>query len=208
MLEIAVFASGRGSNFEAIRNAIIEKAVPNARICVVITNKETAPILGRAAEFGIPSAVIDRRRFDTHEAFDANILEVLTEFSANFVVLAGYLKMIGRPILERYRNRIINIHPALLPSFGGRNMYGLNVHRAVLEAGVKVTGATVHLVDEEYDHGPIVAQETVRVAPDDTPESLASKVLEVEHEIYPRVVEWFAADRVQIDGRRVTIRSK
>jgi len=133
------------------------------------------------------------------------MLEVLEETHSEFIALAGYLKKIPAQVIRQYRNRIVNIHPALLPSFGGAGMYGHHVHEAVIASGEKVSGATVHVVDEEYDRGPIVLQKTVAVIPDDTPDSLALKVLKVEHEIFPLALRAFAEGRVRIEGRNAWI---
>jgi len=133
----------------------------------------------------------------------AAVRQVLYRHQIDFIALAGYLKKLPAAIVREFRNRIVNIHPALLPSFGGKGMYGIHVHEAVLKAGVKVTGVTVHLVDEEYDHGPIVLQRAVEVHDDDTPETLAQRVLQVEHELYPEALQLFAEGRIRVDHGRV-----
>jgi phosphoribosylglycinamide formyltransferase-1 len=133
------------------------------------------------------------------------MVEAFQSHGADLVLLAGYMKKVGPRLLKAYPNRVLNIHPALLPSFGGEGMYGLRVHKAVLDSGAKVSGVTVHVVDEVYDHGPIVAQETVPVEQDDTPETLAARVLKVEHHIYSSVVKLFAEGRVCVEGGRVRI---
>ncbi len=205
MLNVAVFASGQGSNFKAILDAIRTGTIRNARVVLLISNNSGAGALMIAREHQIPAAHISRKQFGSDEAYTAALYQALKSHDANFIALAGYMKLIPREVVRAFRNRILNIHPALLPRFGGAGMYGLRVHEAVLASGSKVSGATVHLVDEEYDRGPVVMQETLDVADSDTPETLASRVLEIEHRLYPRVLELFAEGRVKIDGGHVTI---
>lgn len=188
MLNIAVFGSGRGSNFQAILSALQQGKIPNAVIRVVISNNSSAGILEIARGARIPAEHISEKKFATQHDFVAYVLETLRRHEVNFIVLAGYMKRVPDNIIAEYRNRIVNIHPALLPKFGGVGMYGRHVHEAVIAAKEKFSGATVHLVDEEYDHGRIVRQRTVEVAPDETAESLAAKVLEIEHELYPEAL--------------------
>ncbi len=191
MLNIAVFASGRGSNFEALHRAIREERFP-AAIAVVISNNSSAGVLPLAASFGIPAHHISRLKFPDEESFRQHLLTTLRAYHVNFIVLAGYMKKLDAGIIREFPKRIINIHPALLPKFGGEGMYGLNVHRAVIDAGETASGATVHYVDEEYDRGAIIAQRTVPVDPGETPESLAEKVLRIEHTLLPSVVRTFS----------------
>lgn len=204
-LRIGVLASGRGSNFEAILKNI-KNGKLDASIQVVISNKASAGALEIARSNGIPDVHISIKDFPTQEQFDERLLSILTEYQVNFVVLAGYLKMLSPFIVRKFKNKILNIHPALLPSFGGKGMYGIYVHQAVLEYGCKVSGVTIHLVDEEYDTGPPVLQRCVPVQDDDTPESLAQRVLKVEHQIYTEALQLFAQDQIVIEGRRVKIR--
>ena len=187
---------------EAILDSLDE--VP-ARIVVCIGSREGLGAYDRAARYGVPSRVLDPARFESDEAFTMELLDTLEAHEVNFIVLAGYLKRIPSEVVRRYRGRMLNIHPALLPAFGGHGMYGRRVHQAVIEHGVRWTGVTVHLVDEEYDTGPIVLQEPVPVHPDDTPETLAARVLETEHRLYPQAVRLFAEGRVRVDGRTVRI---
>lgn len=203
-MNIAVFGSGNGSNCKAIYKAIHDKKL-NAVIRVIISDQEQAGILDFGRSQDIPSFRINSGQFATKEVFYAKLTGILRDQQTEFIVLAGYMKKIGTPLINMFPDKIINIHPALLPSFGGKGMYGLNVHRAVIDAGVKVTGITVHLVDEHYDHGPIVLQRTIDVSSDDTPESLSSKVLALEHEHYHRAVGYFADNRCTIAGRKVII---
>jgi phosphoribosylglycinamide formyltransferase-1 len=188
VLNIAIFASGRGSNFEALQRAIVEQKFP-AAIVVVISNNSSSGILTLAQSFGIPALHISQRQFSDANYFRQNILGILRAFKVNFIVLAGYMKMLDAEIIREYPDRIINIHPALLPKFGGEGMYGMNVHRAVVDAHEKESGATVHYVNEAYDEGKIIAQQRVDVSPNETPESLAAKVLAVEHQLLPRVIK-------------------
>jgi len=203
-LRLAVFASGGGTNFQAILDAIEAGRLP-ARVVLCVSDRPTAGALERARRHGIPTAVLAPKDYPSPEVFGEALLEVLRAHDVELVALAGYLKKIPDNVVAAYRNRILNIHPSLLPAFGGPGMYGRRVHEAVLNYGVRWTGATVHLVDEEYDHGPIVLQEPVLVLPDDTPETLAARVLEVEHRLYPEALRLFAEGRVVVDGRRVRI---
>lgn len=199
-LNIAVFGSGRGSNFQAVLSAIQEGKIPNAVVRVVISNNSAAGILAIARANGIPAEHISEKKFPTPEEFTEHLLATLRLYDVNFILLAGYMKRVPVRIISEYRNRIINIHPALLPKFGGQGMYGMRVHEAVVAAREQFSGATVHIVDEEYDKGKIVVQKKVAVAPDDTAESLAAKVLAIEHELYPEAVRMFAVGEVLHDA--------
>ena len=179
-LKIAVCVSGGGSNLLALLESL--RNFGGAKVVLVLSNRASAGGLGHAKAFGV-SAVVFRNPAD-----DAEWLEALRQYHVDLIVLAGYLKLVPPAVIAAYRDRIINIHPALLPSFGGPGMYGLRVHQAVLASGVKVSGCTVHLVDEEYDRGPILAQSRVPVLPGDTAETLAARVLEAEHRLLPAVV--------------------
>ncbi len=191
MLTIAVFASGRGSNFDALQRTILKEHFP-AQIAVVISNNSQAGVLELARSYNIPAVHLSQRQFSTAEEFQQKILSVLHDHTVNFIVLAGYMKRIDQAIIRAFRQRIINIHPALLPKYGGEGMYGMRVHEAVLKASEKFSGATVHMVDEEYDHGKILLQDIVEIENDESPETLAAKVLKVEHRILPEVVRMFA----------------
>lgn len=179
-MQVAVAVSGRGSNLKALLEALGDNAP--ARISLVISNRSGAGALERAAERGIPTAVL------RDPSDGAEWLQLLESASIDLVVLAGYLKLVPPSVVQRYRGRIINIHPALLPAFGGPGMYGERVHAAVLASGARETGATVHLVDEVYDRGQILGQARVPVRPDDTPHTLAERVLEAEHRLLPAAV--------------------
>jgi phosphoribosylglycinamide formyltransferase 1 len=179
-MRVAVAISGRGSNLEALLRALGSDAP--AQVVLVVSNRADAAGLERAREHGVESVVL-------HQAVDAGEwLKLLASHRVDLVVLAGYLKLIPSEVVARYRDRILNIHPALLPSFGGPGMYGLRVHQAVLASGARESGATVHLVDEVYDRGRILAQSRVPILPGDTPERLAARVLEAEHRLLPAVV--------------------
>jgi phosphoribosylglycinamide formyltransferase 1 len=203
-MNIAVFASGRGSNFQAILKAIDDGRLP-ARVTLLVSNNSNAGALELARSRNIPAIHINQKQYSSEDLYGEQLLELLTRYGVELIALAGYMKRVPGKVINRFRNRILNIHPALLPAFGGVGMYGIHVHEAVLASGAKITGATVHIVDEEYDKGPIVMQKTVEVLSGDTPETLAARVLPVEHEIYPEAIAAFADKRVRIEGRRVWI---
>lgn len=203
-LSVAVFASGRGSNFQSILDAVDAGDLDLEVVCCV-SDRDGAGALDRAAERNVPVVVLHPRDFEGEAEYGRALLGALDEHQANFIALAGFLKKVPAVVVERFRHRILNIHPALLPAFGGAGMYGRRVHRAVVEYGVHWTGATVHAVEEAYDTGPIVLQEPVPVYPDDTPDDVAERVLEVEHRLYPEALRLFAENRVRFEGRRVRI---
>jgi phosphoribosylglycinamide formyltransferase-1 len=203
-MNIAIFASGRGSNFQAILSAI-DTGLLSARVTVLISNRSDAAALDIARARKIQTSYLSQKMFPSEEALVEAMLNVLSQQRVELLVLAGYMKKIPLQVVRRYRNRIVNIHPALLPSFGGAGMYGHFVHEAVIASGMKVSGATVHLVDEEYDRGPIVMQKTVEIIQEDTPDLLAAKVLKIEHEIYPLALKAFAEGKVKIEGRKAWI---
>ena len=184
---LAVLASGRGSNMQAIIDHFDNLARERiAKVVLVASNRADSPALVRAA-----TASIDIASFDATDD-GSSLLELLRKFRVDLVVLAGYLKRIPPSVIKEYSGRMLNIHPALLPAFGGEGMYGARVHQAVIESGARETGVTVHLVDTEYDRGPLIAQWRIAVEPDDTPDTLAARVLNVEHVVYPRTVEMVA----------------
>jgi phosphoribosylglycinamide formyltransferase-1 len=195
-MNLAVFASGRGSNFQAILRAIDDGSLP-VRVPLVLSNRSDAGVLDIARTRNIPAIHCSQNMFATEDAFAAQMLALLREHRCEAIALAGYMKKIPRAVIEEFRRKILNIHPALLPSFGGAGMYGHFVHEAVIASGAKISGATVHVVDEEYDRGPILIQRTVPVTIDDTPETLAARVLSVEHEIYPLGLQALAEGRIQ-----------
>lgn len=196
-MRIAIFASGSGSNAEAIIRASREGRL-SSEVGLVISNNVNAGVLKRAKALEVNNSVIDPRSFESEELYITSIFSTLDEHEIDFIALAGYLKMVQPELIDKYRNRITNIHPALLPSFGGKGFYGMKVHEAVIEAGCKVSGVTIHLVNEKYDRGAIIAQRTLRVLDDDSPESLAERVLKIEHEIYPEALQLFEEGRVQV----------
>lgn len=203
-MNIGVFASGRGSNFQAILDAIHQRVL-GARVSLLLSNKSDAGALEIARAHHIPAVHLSQKQFTDELSFAAAMLRLLKEHDVQIIALAGYLKKIPGSVVREYRNRILNVHPALLPSFGGHGMYGHFVHEAVIASGAKLSGATVHLVDEEYDRGPIVVQKSVSVEREDTPETLAAKVLCVEHEIFPLALQAFAENRVIINGKSAWI---
>lgn len=203
-MRLAVFASGGGSNFQAILDAIADgRLAAEAVLC--LSNRPAAGALVRAADTQVPHAVLQASADDPQQAQAEEILALLRAHHADFIALAGYMRLIPAAVVQAFRHRMLNVHPALLPAFGGPGMYGKRVHQAVLNHGVRWTGATVHLVDEAYDTGPIVLQAPVPVAQDDTPETLAQRVLGCEHQLFPAALQLFAEGRVTVEGRRVRI---
>ena len=190
---LAILASGGGTNFQAILDAIADGHL-DSEVVLVSSNKEDAGALERGRKEGIRAEWVP-----PGDDYNDRIHSLLEEVDPDLLVLAGYLKLIAARTVQRWEGRILNIHPALLPAFGGKGMYGIHVHEAVLERGVKVTGVTVHVVDEVYDRGPIVAQRVVPVLDGDTPEVLQKRVLEREHELYPQVLQWFAEGKIKIE---------
>lgn len=185
---LAVFCSGTGTNFQSLYNAIDERSLP-AEFVLCLSNRSESGAIIFARQHGIPTIHLSEKQYDTHEEFSGAMLKTLEDHSVDYILLAGYLRKVPESVVDAYTFRILNIHPALLPNFGGEGMYGINVHKAVLEAGCKESGATVHYVDPEYDKGPILLQKKVAVMPGDTPESLAERVLACEHELYPDALE-------------------
>jgi phosphoribosylglycinamide formyltransferase 1 len=207
-LRIAVFASGRGSNLKAILDAIRSGSIPNALIALVISNNSDSGALAIAHSNSIPALHLSRKQFESDESFDRTLLARLNDHRVNLIALAGYMKKIPPAIVKAFRDRIINIHPALLPAFGGPGMYGSFVHEAVIKSGAPFSGATVHVVDEEYDHGRIILQRSVAVDPGETPETLAAKVSEIEHELYPEAIRMIAEGKVIIGKGHALTESK
>ncbi len=203
-LRLAVFASGRGSNFQAILEAIATQRL-RAQAVLCLSNRAEAGALQIARAAQIPAAVIDEKQFASSPEYASALAAQLAMHEVNFIALAGFMRKIPVEVVRQFRYRIVNIHPALLPSFGGKGLYGHRVHEAVLAYGCKVSGATVHFVDEEYDTGPPILQRCVPVLENDTPETLGARVLEVEHQIYPEALQLFAEERVRVERRRVCI---
>ncbi|MEM6645278.1 MAG: phosphoribosylglycinamide formyltransferase [Bacteroidota bacterium] len=204
-MRLAVFASGGGSNFQSIIDAVQRGDLPQTELGLCVSNKPQAGALQRAATHNIPTAVLRADAFDAEAAYTDALLDVLQTHRIDFVALAGYMRKVPSAVVAAYADRMVNIHPSLLPAFGGQGLYGRRVHKAVLAAGVRWTGATVHLVDDDYDTGPIVVQEPVIVEQADTPETLAARVLQTEHRLYPQALRLFAEGRVRIVGRTVQI---
>ena len=197
MFRIAVLASGSGTDLQSILDAC-ETGQINGKVAVVISNNSDAYALQRAREYNVKVVFIDHRG-KTRDAHDTEIVRELEAMKIDLIVLAGYLRMFTKYFVDKYKNKIINIHPALLPKFGGKGMHGLNVHKAVLASGDKESGCSVHFVTEEVDGGPVIARMMVPVKPDDTPESLQARVLMAEHFLLPMVVQWFATGKVNPD---------
>ncbi|MDI6804103.1 MAG: phosphoribosylglycinamide formyltransferase [Bacteroidota bacterium] len=204
-LKIAVLASGRGSNFQALLESIESGLIKDAEVVCLISNNSDAGVLKIAKNKNISAHHISRKQFSTGAEFDNTILNVLLQCEVNFIVLAGYMKLLDVSIIKKFQNRIINIHPALLPQFGGKGMYGRFVHDAVIASGEKYSGATVHIVDEKYDNGSIVLQERIALVENETSETLAAKVLEIEHRILPQAVRLFAEGKVEITNGKIKI---
>ncbi|MCW8798133.1 MAG: phosphoribosylglycinamide formyltransferase [Prosthecochloris sp.] len=186
--KLAVFCSGSGTNFQAIFHAINERNLP-AEVALCVSNRSECGAMSFASQHGIATLHISEKQYETPEKFGAEMLKALEQNGIEYILLAGYLRKVPSSVVEAYSYKMLNIHPALLPKFGGPGMYGINVHKAVLASGEKETGATVHYVDAEYDKGPILLQGRVPVKSGDTPESLAARVLECEHRLYPDALE-------------------
>ena len=206
MLKVAVLVSGGGTNLQAILDAVDSGAITNAKVEVVISNNKNAYALERARNHGIEALCISPKDYETRDAFNEAFLEKLDFYQPDLIVLAGFLVVIPEKMIEKYRNRIINIHPSLIPSFCGTGYYGLKVHEGVLGRGVKVTGATVHFVDEGTDTGPIILQKAVEVHQDDTPKILQRRVMEqAEWIIMPKAIDLIANGKVTVVDGKVRI---
>ncbi len=200
MTNIGVLCSGRGSNFRSLCEAERAGRLAGGKIVVLVVNKPGAGALGIAREFGIEAVVLDHTSFPTREAHDRAVADALTARGVTLVCHAGYMRIVGRDYLARFPNAVLNIHPALLPAFPG-----LHAQRQALAHGAKVSGVTVHFVEEGMDTGPIVAQAAVPVEEGDTEDSLSARLLAVEHRLYPEAVRLFCAGRLTLDGRRVRV---
>lgn len=198
MLKILVCVSGGGTNFQAIIDGVENQTIRNVQIVRVLSNNPNAYALQRAGEHGIDACCISPKSYESRELFHAALLHAVDEVSPDLIVLAGFLVVIPTELIAKYRNRIINIHPSLIPAFCGTGYYGLKVHEAALARGVKVTGATVHYVDEGTDTGPIILQKAVSVKADDTPKSLQQRVMEeAEWIILPKAIDMIANDEME-----------
>jgi phosphoribosylglycinamide formyltransferase-1 len=199
VLTVGVLISGSGTNLQAILDRAADGSLP-ARIALVISNRAGVRGLERAAAAGVPTQVLDHRGFARREDYDATLVAALRAAGVELVALAGFDRLVTHVLLDAFPQRVINIHPGLLPAFKG-----LHAQRQAVEYGVRIAGATVHFVDESVDHGPIILQGAVAVDPDDGPDTVAARILEVEHQLYPAAIRLFAEGRLRIDGRRVRI---
>lgn len=206
MLKIAVLVSGGGTNLQAIIDKIAEGVIINTEIAVVISNNKNAYALERAKQAGIEAVCVSPKDYENREQFNQEFLKTLDSYQVDLVVLAGFLVVIPPAMIQKYENRIINIHPSLIPSFCGTGYYGLKVHEGALARGVKVTGATVHFVDEGTDTGPIILQKAVEVQNGDTPEILQRRVMEqAEWEILPRAIHLIANGKVTVKDKKAVV---
>lgn len=203
MKKIAVFASGSGSDFQSVIDA--NEREQFCEISLLVASKEGIYAIERAKKHGIDSIVRNKKDFASVEEMYEDIIAELNRRGVDYVVLAGYLSILGENFVRAFPDRIINIHPSLIPSFCGKGFYGLNVHRAAIEYGVKISGLTVHFVDEHYDSGAIILQRAVEVKEDDTPESLQARILEEEHRALPEAVRLLTTGKIVKEGRKVTI---
>lgn len=204
---IVVLVSGGGTNLQALLDAQNRGEIPNGKIICVISSNPSAYALERAKQNDIETAVIRRRDYGTFEAYDTALTEFLLQKQADLIVLAGFMTILGEKLIQAFENRIINIHPALIPSFCGQGFYGLRVHEAALERGVKLTGATAHFVNEICDGGPIILQKAVSVEEGDTPEVLQKRVMEqAEWKILPKAVALFCEDKIKVVGNKTIIK--
>ncbi|MEX2167948.1 MAG: phosphoribosylglycinamide formyltransferase [Pirellulales bacterium] len=202
LLRIAVLISGSGRTLKNFIDLAAEGSLP-VDIRLVVSSSARAGGLQFARDAGIATQVLPRNDYDTDANYGTAVFAACRAADVDYVVMAGFLKLV--PVPDDFENRVVNIHPALIPAFCGPGMYGHRVHQAVLEHGVKVTGCTVHFVDNQYDHGPIIWQQPVPVFEDDTPESLAARVFEIEKEAYPHVLRLLARGKIRVNGRRVQI---
>jgi phosphoribosylglycinamide formyltransferase-1 len=206
MLRLGVLVSGGGTNLQAIIDKINSGYLENCTIATVVSSREGAYALKRAEQHNIPNCVISKKDYDTIDEYDKALIEHFQKHDVGLIVTAGFLSMLGEDFIDTYKNRIINVHPSLIPSFCGEGNYGIIPHKKALEYGVKITGATVHFVEYEYDSGPIILQKAVEVLDDDTPESLQLRVMkEVEWELLPKAIKLFSEGRIKVEGRKVKI---
>lgn len=208
MLNVVVLVSGGGTNLQAIIDAVDSGVITNTKIVGVISNNKNAYALERAKKHGIPNQCISPKDYESREIFNQEFMKAVDALQPDLIVLAGFLVVIPAEMIAKYRNRMINIHPSLIPAFCGTGFYGLKVHEKTLERGVKVVGATVHFVDEGTDTGPIILQKAVEVEQGDTPEVLQRRVMEqAEWKILPRAIDLIANGKVKVEGHHVTIES-
>ncbi len=209
MLNIAVLVSGGGTNLQALIDAKADGKIPNGKIACVIASKPGIYALERAERANIPTEVLVRKNYPAMEDYDAALIATLERYGIDLIVLAGFMTIISNRVIQQYTNRMMNIHPSLIPSFCGEGFYGLRVHQAALQRGVKVTGATVHFVNEICDGGPIILQKAVSVHENDTPETLQLRVMQqAEWEILPRAVALYCDGKLTVTGDQVKIADK
>ena len=207
MLNIAVLVSGGGTNLQAIIDATKSGVIKSGKVSAVVSSSSTAYALERAKNNDIPGYVVERKAYANNKEFAVALMETLDEINPDLIVLAGFMCILPPEFINKYSNRIINVHPSLIPSFCGDGHYGIHVHEKALEYGVKVSGATVHFVNEVCDGGAIILQKAVEVLSDDTPETLQKRIMETaEWKILPRAIELFCSGKIEIDGRRTIIK--
>ena len=204
MKNIAIFSSGNGSNFQSIHR-YIKRGDILGKIKLVISNNPDAGAIKYAIANNISSHIVNKFLYPKSVDYNKFLIGILSKNSIDLISLAGYMKLLPINIVRQYHNRILNIHPALLPEFGGKGYYGIKVHEAVIASGIKESGATVHFVDEKYDHGAIVAQEKIKVNIKDTPEILGKKILEIEHRLYPKIIKAFCEGRIVWENNKPKI---
>ena len=201
--KIAVLISGGGSNLQSLIDKVHKKS---AIIDIVISDEDDAYGLIRAKNSNIETKVIRNKDYSSREEFSNALMEEIDKRDISLIVLAGFMKILSKDFMHHFKEKVINIHPSLIPSFCGRGYYGIKVHEKAIEYGVKLSGATVHFADEKADNGPIIIQKSVEVKPDDTPKKLQDRILKIEHEILPKAVELFCEDRIEINSRMVVIK--
>lgn len=204
--KIGVLVSGGGTNLQSLIDAALQGQI-NGEIVLVISDKKDAYALERAKKHGIEALFLDKKAYSDRSAFASSIIDAFDKRNIDLIVMAGFMTVLHADMVNHYQGRIINIHPSLIPSFCGDGFYGDRVHKAVIEYGVKISGATVHFVDEVTDNGPIILQDVVSVEDTDTPETLAAKVLKIEHRLLPEAVGLFCEGRLMIEGRKVKIKN-
>ena len=207
MLNIGVMVSGGGTNLQAILDRIEDGTLSDCSVVTVISSREGVFALERAKKYKINSTVISRKNFNSIDEYDQALIRHMRNHKVQLVVLAGFLSLLGERFVQECKNSIINVHPSLIPSFCGKGYYGIIPHQKALEYGVKITGATVHFVEPEYDSGPIILQKAIEVLPDDTPETLQKRVMEqCEWKLLPEAIRLFSQGRLSVEGRKVIIR--
>lgn len=208
MKNIAVLVSGNGSNLQALIDACKNQKIKNGKIKIVISSNETAFALERAKKAKIETYVLERKKMTDQFQFNKELFKCLTLHKPDLIVLAGFLQILSKQIVKAFENKILNIHPSLIPAFCGKGYFGINVHKKVIDRGVKITGATVHFVNEIADGGPIIYQKSVAVSPDDDAKSLQLKVMQqAEWQILPKAVDWFCSNKLKIENNKVFIKN-